>query len=59
VREGRRFLIYSVTGGAAILINVKGDKIKLNIKAFGLSCGLIWGWGLRAFWFVVCVRLYR
>ena len=25
---------------------VEGDKMKLNVKAFGLSCGLIWGLGL-------------
>ncbi len=44
----------SVTGGAAILINVKGNKMKLDIKAFGLSCGLIWGLGLFVLtWWII------
>jgi hypothetical protein len=24
----------------------RGDKMKLNVKAFALSCGLVWGFGL-------------
>lgn len=32
----------------------KGDKMKLNVKAFALACGLIWGLGLFGLtWWII------